>query len=70
MDVVSPAVPSDVDLSSLETAIQTLSEQQIITNTYLNYIFCALIWIIILFIACALYKLLYNTLFMRTDFLN
>ncbi len=70
MSVVSPAVPSDVDISGLTTAIQTLSEQQTIANMYLNYIFSALLWIIIIIVACVLFKVLHNTLFVRNDFLN
>lgn len=65
MEVVTPAVPSDVDLSSLEMAIQSLSEQQTITNVYLNYIFCILIVLLILGICVVLWRLIYNTLFKK-----
>lgn len=69
MEIVSPAVPSDVnvdiDLSSLESAIQALSEQQSITNTYLNYIFCILLVLLVLGISMILWRLIYNTLFKK-----
>lgn len=67
MGVLTPAVPSDVDidLTGLEYSIQLLSEQQTITNTYLNYIFCILLVVLVLGISAVLWRLIYNTLFKK-----
>ena len=66
-NVVTPDVP---DLTQLEGLTEELIEMLSITNCYLNYIFCAMIWVIILIVVVALYKLLHKTFFMRNDFLD
>lgn len=66
-NVVTPDVP---DITELEGLTQELINTLSVTNCYLNYIFCALIWVIIFIVVIALYKLLHRTLFMRNDMLN
>ena len=66
-NVVTPDVP---DLTQLEGLTEELIDTLSITNSFLNYIFCAIIWVIILLVVVALYKLLHRTLFMRNDFLD
>ena len=63
-NVVTPDVP---DLTQLEGLTQELIDTLSITNSYLNYIFCAIIWVIILIVLITLFKLLHRTLFMRND---
>lgn len=65
--MITPDIP---DLSGLESSIQELNFKLDVTNAYLNYIFCGLIWVIILMVCTMLFRLLHNTLFKKNDFLN
>lgn len=64
INVITPDVP---DITELEVLTQELIDTLSITNSYLNYIFCALIWVIIFIVAITLFKLLHRTLFKRND---
>ena len=67
INVVTPDAP---DLTQLEGLTEELIDTLSITNCYLNYIFCAIIWVIILIVVITLFKLLHRTLFMRNDLLD
>lgn len=69
MGAITPSVPTDinidVDFSTLESTMMELCEQTVITNTYLNYIFCILLLVLVLGISMVLWRLIYNTLFKK-----
>lgn len=66
--VVTPDVPVSTEMCG--ELIQELINSVEITNCYLNYIFCALIWVIILTVLLILFKLLYRILFGRNDLID
>ena len=62
--IITPDIPNDfLSIEYIQEIVTTLE----ITNCYLNYIFCALVWLIIIIVVFALYKLFYKILFGSSD---